>query len=93
MPPVTLCDSEPVMVGGGRYWRLSDDVRRTTLQQMGTRTALQAALAANSARPSTALQRMLEAYVAGTAPTLARQSRAELTATFQIAEWLEGRTE
>ncbi|HFC11505.1 MAG TPA: hypothetical protein ENJ56_01580, partial [Anaerolineae bacterium] len=69
-------------------WTLQAAVRQATLRQLGNRAAIQAALAANPDRPDTSLQRMFEAYVAGTAPALEQQSLAQLNSTLQTAIWL-----
>jgi hypothetical protein len=71
-------------------WMLKNSVRRQTLKGMGTREAIRHALQANSPRPDDTLQRMFEAYVAQTAPQEEPQTVAELTATLQVLDWLEG---
>lgn len=74
----------------GPQWMLQHDVRRATLERLGTRTNLEAALAANPDRPDSPLQKILEAYIAGTARPIARQSLEELMGTLQVVEWLDG---
>jgi hypothetical protein len=55
-------------------WGLLPEVRQDVLRQLGTREAMQRALAANPERSSDPLQHMLEAYIRGDAPEVERQS-------------------
>ena len=63
-------------------------VRREALRRLGSKEAIRAALGANPSRPDIASQRMLEAYVEGTAPPLEQQGLSELAGTLQAADWL-----
>jgi hypothetical protein len=75
---------------GGSRWMLRNSVRRRTLHELGTRAAIQRALEANSPRPDEPLQTMFERYVAGHAPPPEAQSAAELSASLQVYDWLDG---
>ena len=71
-------------------WTLLPKVRRKVVEQLGSREALLAALAANEVRPEDLLQTMIESYLRGEAPTLNSQDIAQLTCTGQIVEWFGG---
>jgi len=72
---------------------LRTEVRRRTLQALGTREAMQAALAANPVRPETTLQKTLEDYIAGNALSLEKQNLDQLAATLQVSQWLPSNLE
>jgi len=86
-----LCERTPAK--GGSRWMLKNSVRRQALQEMCSRAAIERALQANQPRPDDVLQRMFEAYVAETAPPVEKQSPAELVASLQVLDWLEGTLE
>jgi len=69
---------------------LDDGCRREALAQIGTRDQLLATLDAIPDRPDTPTQRILEAYLRGSAPPPHEQSERELAATLTVAPWLRG---
>ena len=71
-------------------WTLSSEIRRDVLLQMGNQQTLLRALAANPERPDDPVQKMLEAYIRGDAPSLDTQNAQQIAATSQVAEWLRG---
>jgi hypothetical protein len=73
---------------GKSRWTLNPSVRSEVLRQLGTRENMLRALAANPKRPQTILQQMFDAYIQGNAPALEQQSLTQLTATFQVCDWL-----
>ena len=83
------CERVPT-VSGELQWMLQNTPRREALKQLGTREAMQRALAANSPRPDATLQKLFEAYLSHSAKPLEEQTVAELTASLQVRDWLEG---
>jgi cellulose synthase operon protein C len=67
---------------------LRSEVRKKTLAAMATPQKLSEALAVNPVRPHTSLQKMLEAYIQGSAPEIAQQNLDQLGATLQVIDWL-----
>ena len=80
---------QPVYGGGGLRWRLPDDLRRETFEQLDGR-ALAESVAAAATTDQGPVQRMLSAYVTHSAPPLPAQSYEDLLATAQVTEWLHG---
>ena len=76
--------------GGGQRWQLRDGPRKRALKQLGSRQAIQQALAANEPRPSDALQQIFERLINDNPLPLDEQSLEELTATERVIGWLEG---
>jgi hypothetical protein len=75
---------------GEPRWALNTDVRREALARFSSGAELRAALARIPDRPDDAVQRSLEAAIAGTLPPLAEQDAAELARTLQVSTWLDG---
>ena len=71
-------------------WTMRSQPRREALESLGSRAALQAALAANWPRPDDPVQQMLEAYITNTAPPVEAQDLDQLASTAQVLEWLAG---
>ncbi|MCE7985235.1 MAG: ATP-binding protein [Caldilinea sp. CFX5] len=69
---------------------LREEVRREVLRELGSRTAMLAALQANPARPTDATQTMLELYLQGKARPLEAQNAKEIAGTYQVVQWLDG---
>jgi hypothetical protein len=86
-----IMDSELVDGAESRQrWSLKDDVRKRILAQLGTKEALQRALEEATNRPEDdVVQRVLETWINGIPTPVDRQSADELSATLQVAEWLE----
>lgn len=82
-------DAEPVSGSSRNSWRLLAEIRQEALQRLGVRKRMQDALAANSVRPKTPLQCMLETVINGTLPELKDLSRDELNALLIVHRWLE----
>ncbi|MDA0161320.1 hypothetical protein OM076_13665 [Solirubrobacter ginsenosidimutans] len=86
-------DLQPAPGHGRRSaWTLRSNVRAEILAEFEDRVAMMRALDANPAQagrqdPS---QRMLAAYIRGSAPALDSQSMEELSASLQAARWLHG---
>ena len=68
--------------------RLRSERRRIALEAMQL-DGIRQALGANP-RPQSTVQQVFEAYVEGEPPDLKRASLAELAATLQVIEWLQG---
>ena len=67
-------------------WGLLPEVRQDVLRQLGTREAMQRALAANPERSRDPLRRMLEAYIRGDAPEVERQSTVLIRAIIYLTD-------
>jgi hypothetical protein len=80
--------SEPALAAEPGTWSLSLTARRDALDAMGSREAMQAALAANPGRRATPVQRVFERLIAGESLALDRLSRAELAALLTVLEWV-----
>ncbi|MGD8624869.1 MAG: effector-associated domain EAD1-containing protein, partial [Anaerolineae bacterium] len=74
-------------------WTLRQPVRRQALERLGSRQAMEEALAANPDRPDTPLQRTLEQAIGGALPPLAEQRLQELEHSLQVVQWLAGLVE
>lgn len=88
-----LSDSKLVVDGQRRErWAMRADVRRSVLRQLGSREAIERALAANGEQRSAdePAQEMFDAYVRGEAPALSAQTTRQVTGTLQVVEWLDG---
>src|SRR4051794_29796994 len=70
--------------------RLRSRDRRRGLELLGTRTAMAEAVAVNERHhdPGDNGQRLLNAYLRGTAPALEQQTGEELGCTLQVVKWL-----
>lgn len=66
---------------------LKDAARKRILRQLHTKEAFRQALNATTIRPDDTLQRMLEAWLGGTAVALDLQTPEELAATLQVVDW------
>ena len=91
--PRALLFGDTVPVAGGRdsgLYTLKLDVRLAALRRLGGSERMRQAIEANPGRPMTGVQVMLEAWLAGTAPALERQSNEELNQTLQVVTWLQG---
>jgi hypothetical protein len=82
---------EPISEGAEHgLWNMVLPQRRNSLRRMGSRQKMNEALAANSRRPDTPLQRMWE-QILGTSPIILDSlSREELAALVTATDWVEG---
>jgi hypothetical protein len=89
---ILFADIERVTTATGEHlFHLKSDIRRETLASLRTRDKMSKQLAANSARITTPLQQMWEAYLqSGKLPELQKLRYAELTNVSQIVEWMDG---
>jgi Trypsin-like peptidase domain/Effector-associated domain 1 len=84
-----LAHSQPMLqADGSRRWALSPRIRVAALRQLRERDRVRAALAANLDRPPGPLQEALETYLCGPGTPVERQSQAQLSASYQVCEWL-----
>jgi tetratricopeptide (TPR) repeat protein len=84
-------DLLPASGGRGELLQLlKPEIRRESLQRLGTRERMLAALDTNIDRPHTDLQEMFEDWLHQRQPPLEQQSFAQLGYTLQIVEWLNG---
>ena len=92
--PWSLLNDEIVRVPGSEsanVFTLKLDVRRRALAELGTRSAMQAALAANPNRQRPLLQMLWEEYLrTGKFPVIKSLGYAQLTQLHQVATWVEG---
>lgn len=74
-----------------QMFSLELSLRQTALRELGSRPAMQAALACNPDRPLTDLQRLWEGYLAtGSLPPLDELGYRTLANVCQILSWLDG---
>jgi hypothetical protein len=83
-----LC--QPVTQGKeAGLWSMSLVHRRETLRELGTRTKMKAALAANPKRSNSPTQRMFKQLLTTAPLKLEKLSREELAATLEVIDWVE----
>lgn len=70
-------------------WQLLPEVRKDALAMAESRAQMREALAANPERPTTPLQRMLDAVLEGALPGLADLPAEDLRALLVVRRWLE----
>jgi hypothetical protein len=71
-------------------WMLRTEARRSALERLGTREAMQEARQCNKERDAGLQQEVLDALIDGRSRALSEQSREELTCTLQAVGWLHG---
>ncbi len=83
-------ESVLVQTGAGAWaYMLKHDTRQRLLREMGL-SRMQEMLAAIPTESADLVQKMFAAYLTGQAPPLHDQDTAQLTATLQAVEWLQG---
>ena len=76
--------------GGEPFFELGNDQRRAAFVRLASRNALTDPHRPAAPFPDYPLQRMLDAYLGGSAPPLREQTRTELVATGRVVDWLRG---
>ena len=75
---------------GALCWSLNAKPRRQAFAQLRTREAMLQALERTANRPEDRMQKLFEAILHRTAPSIHEQSLQELRCTLQIIDWLKG---
>ena len=91
-PHALLFDDIQPASGGRKdqLYELKPQVRRTSLERLGTREAMLFALDANPHRWRGEFQELYEAWLQGSPTPLQQQSYRQLGMSFEILKWLDG---
>lgn len=91
-PHALLFDDIQPASGGreNQLYELKPQVRRTSLERLGTRDAMLVALDANPHRWQGEFQELYEAWLQGSPTPLEQQSYRQLGMSFEILKWLDG---